>query len=81
MQLKGKYRINSKSSKDQIQIVEKDLKKCSTSSAISQMEIKATLKFQLTLGRMAKIIKQMPAHASEKAGKGGNLFTGGGRAN
>lgn len=80
MQLKGEYRINSKFSKDQIQMTEKDLKRCPTSSAISQMEMKATLKFQFTLVRMAKIIKQMPAHASEKARKGGNLFTGGGRA-
>ena len=46
-------------------MAEKQLKKCSTSLAIWEMQIKMTLRFHLTLARMAKINNTSDSYADE----------------
>lgn len=73
----------SKSSKDEVQMAEKQ--NSTTSLAIRGIEIKTTLIFYLTPFRMAKIIKQVTArtgkaarkeeHSSIAAGESGNWYS------
>jgi hypothetical protein len=47
--------LNRTSSKEEIQMAKKHMKKCSPSLAIKEMQIKTTLKFRFTLVRIAII--------------------------
>jgi hypothetical protein len=50
-------------------MVKKQLKQCSTSFIIREMQIKTTLRFYLTPIRMAKIKPQVTAHVDEEVEK------------
>ena len=49
------YRLKKKFSIEEYLMVEKHIRKCSSSLAIREMQIKTTLRFHLTLVRLAKI--------------------------
>jgi hypothetical protein len=51
--------VNRTFSKEEIQMAKKHMKKCLLSLAIKEMQIKITLRFHLTPGRIA-IIKTLP---------------------
>jgi hypothetical protein len=59
----------------------KPMKKCSTSSAIKEMQIKTTSRFYLTPVRKATINNTTTTHAGEDVGEKEHFYTVGGNVN
>jgi hypothetical protein len=61
--------------KEEIQMAKKHMKKCSTSLAIKEMQIKTTLRFYFTLVRIAIIKNTTNDRCWRGCGKQGTLYT------
>jgi hypothetical protein len=69
--------LNRTFSKEEIQMAKKHTKKCSPSIAIKTMQIKTTLRFHLTLVRIAIIKKPPTTNVGKDVGKKEPSYTGG----
>ena len=73
--------LNRHFSKEDIQISNKQMKRCSTSLIIREMQIKATVRHHLTLVRMAIIKSLQTINAGEGVEKREHSCTVGGNVN
>ena len=64
-----------------MQMVNRHIKRCSISLVIRDMQIKTTVRYHLTLVRMAIIRNPQTRHARRECGEKGTFLTPGGNVN